>query len=250
MKNNNFQIEITKEECKPKCKYPGCNNYTRSLGYCNKHYKLFHRTGDIEYTISNTNGICYIDGCNNTIKAKGLCAKHLQRLYRTGSTNLKEHKGNNVIEIKDNYAILFVEKQQFIIDIDDVNKISKYTWCFSRNKNYICAHIRPYGNITLHRFIMNKYEVDDRYIIVDHINRNVYDNRKSNLRICNASINSLNRNTKGYYKKDNGTYQVQICINGKRINIGTYKTEEEAANVYNNYKNKYIENHATFRTEN
>lgn len=157
MKNNNFQIEITKEECKPKCKYPGCNNYTRSLGYCNKHYKLFHRTGDIEYTISNTNGICYIDGCNNTIKAKGLCAKHLQRLYRTGSTNLKEHKGNNVIEIKDNYAILFVEKQQFIIDIDDVNKISKYTWCFSRNKNYICAHIRPYGNITLHRFIMNKY---------------------------------------------------------------------------------------------
>lgn len=27
MKNNNFQIEITKEECKPKCKYPGCNNY-------------------------------------------------------------------------------------------------------------------------------------------------------------------------------------------------------------------------------
>ena len=80
--------------------------------------------------------------------------------------------------------------------------------------------------------------VDDRYIIVDHINRNVYDNRKSNLRICNASINSLNRNTKGYYKKDNGTYQVQICINGKRINIGTYKTEEEAANVYNNYKNK------------
>lgn len=68
--------------------------------------------------------------------------------------------------------------------------------------------------------------------------------------ICNASINSLNRNTKGYYKKDNGTYQVQICINGKRINIGTYKTEEEAANVYNNYKNKYIENHANFRTEN
>lgn len=55
---------------------------------------------------------------------------------------------------------------------------------------------------------------------------------------------------KGYYKKDNGTYQVQICINGKRINIGTYKTEEEAANVYNNYKNKYIENHANFRTEN
>ena len=92
--------------------------------------------------------------------------------------------------------------------------------------------------------------IDDGYIIVDHINRNVYDNRKSNLRICNASINSLNRNTKGYYKKDNGTYQVQICINGKRINIGTYKTEEEAANVYNNYKNKYIENHANFRTEN
>lgn len=28
------------------------------------------------------------------------------------------------------------------------------------------------------------------------------------------------------------------------------KYKEEAANVYNNYKNKYIENHANFRTEN
>lgn len=47
-----------------------------------------------------------------------------------------------------------------------------------------------------------------------------------------------------------GLIKFKICINGKRINIGTYKTEEEAVNVYNNYKNKYIENHENFRTEN
>lgn len=50
-------------------------------------------------------------------------------------------------------------------------------------------------------------------------------------------------------KTENG---VSYCFIEENVGkqIGTYKTEEEAANVYNNYKNKYIENHANFRTEN
>lgn len=249
-KDNNLQITISKEDCKSKCKVFGCNKNARSLGYCNAHYKLYHRTGNIEYSRGNTNGICSVEGCTNAIKAKRLCAKHLQRLYRTNSTDLNEHKGNNIIKIKDNHAILFVGEQQFIIDLDDVDRVSKYTWRVSRNKNYICTHIRPYGNIMLHRFIVNEYKSNNRKIVVDHINRNTYDNRKCNLRICSISINSLNKKAKGYYKTRSGNYQVQICTNGKRINIGTYKTEIEAINAYNNYKDNYINNYENFRTEN
>lgn len=47
-----------------------------------------------------------------------------------------------------------------------------------------------------------------------------------------------------------GLIKFKYVLMEKEFNIGTYKTEEEAANVYNNYKNKYIENHENFRTEN
>lgn len=51
--------------------------------------------------------------------------------------------------------------------------------------------------------------------------------------------------------------KIKTIINKTNIEV-LYKVEfkvvfnktEEAANVYNNYKNKYIENHANFRTKN
>lgn len=239
---NNFKIIVSKEDCIPKCKVPTCKNKARSLGYCSKHYNRIHKYGRIDLIRGSTDGICSFPGCKNHIKAKGLCSTHLARLYRNGSTKLKEKKGKNIIDIKEDYAILHVQDKEFIIDINDIERVSRYTWYFAHKNDlrYASAHIRPYGTVTLHRFIINEYKCIDKNIVCDHMDGNIYNNRKNNLRLVSNSINLLNRETKGYYKTKNNKYQVQIRVDNKRINLGTYESEDKAKEIFNNYKNNII----------
>lgn len=191
--------------------------------------------------IKNYKNMCSVDGCNKPSIIRGLCGKHYQRFRKHGTTDVLRHKGKNRIDIKDNYAILYVDGNEFIFDKEDVERVSKYTWFLRFGKApYPCAHVRPYGTVPLSRFLIEKCRDKDRTIVCDHIDRNPFNNRKSNLRICSASINSLNKNAKGYNVDSNGTYRARICINGKRIGLGSYKTKEEAIKVYNDYKDKLI----------
>ena len=76
-------------------------------------------------------------------------------------------------------------------------------------------------------------------IMVDHINGNRADNRPENLRAADHNKNSQNRKTtrtttgvKGVHcLKNGGGYQAYIRANGRRTNLGTYKTLEEAAKI-------------------
>ena len=91
----------------------------------------------------------------------------------------------------------------------------------------------------------------------DHINRDKTDNRICNLRWATVSENNKNRNNYGKcskgvsiqkirYKRKDGSivhsifYQAQITINGKQMNKGSFKTEEEAHQAYlTAFKNHY-----------
>jgi len=82
---------------------------------------------------------------------------------------------------------------------------------------------------------------------VDHINLNRADNRFSNLRKCTMSQNLFNRN-KNVFRKNGEKYKgvclvrekykAQIKTNGKNVYIGSYETEEQAAEAYNEYAKK------------
>jgi len=89
----------------------------------------------------------------------------------------------------------------------------------------------------LHRIIMNP----PKGLIVDHINHNGLDNRRSNLRLCTNSQNQMNRtktraNTSGYkgvrYNKNTGKYQACITANKRNFYLGTFETAEEAVKAY------------------
>ena len=77
---------------------------------------------------------------------------------------------------------------------------------------------------------------------IDHINQNKSDNRICNLRHASRSENMFNRgknknNTSGIkgvtFCKCTGMWRAQLTINFKRVNIGRFKTKEEAAEAYN-----------------
>lgn len=99
----------------------------------------------------------------------------------------------------------------------------------------------------MHRVIMgveNNNGVD-----VDHINGNSLDNRRCNLRVCTRSQNTMNKRKhkdgiqkyKGItFRKDNQKYQAQIMLNGKRITIGCFDTDIEAAKAYDNFARRYF----------
>src|SRR4051812_25890520 len=70
-----------------------------------------------------------------------------------------------------------------LIDEEDYENINKYKWSLSD------GYAISWKNGRMHRFIMNA----EKGQIVDHINGNKLDNRKSNLRFVTASQNAQNR---------------------------------------------------------
>lgn len=109
----------------------------------------------------------------------------------------------NKIIIKDSYAELIIISPKYgefrsKIDIEDIDRVNFRKWSILKSKNgfYVFSSSRKLPNVRLNRFILN-YEGD---LVVDHINRDTLDNRKSNLRTCTSSVNNKNRSGYGNCK--------------------------------------------------
>lgn len=120
------------------------------------------------------------------------------------------------------------------VDYDDWERVSKHGWYL--DKQYAAAKIRG-KRVYLHKFILG---IDDKRI-VDHINHDKLDCRKSNLRVATRGQNEANKgllknNTSGYkgvsYHKRDKKWRAQIGFEGKKIYLGAYNTPEEAFAAY------------------
>lgn len=120
-------------------------------------------------------------------------------------------------------------------DDEDYDKLKSFNW-FIANVNGHLYSVRKVGKRIqkMHRFIIG---VQDPKTIIDHIDGNGLNNRKSNLRLVNKSQNAMNskRKNKFGYKgiSFDGKYVSRIHVNGKRVTLGWFDTAIEAALAYN-----------------
>jgi len=159
-----------------------------------------------------------------------LCCKHMHQMNRYGEIQERTRYDPNEIVVYDEYAeiVLYDIKQKecgrALIDIDDIPMAKKHKWSID-GRGYVTTSEYPY---TLHRFVMG----DPKGLEVDHVFHNLFDNRKSQLRVATRSQNNMNHglsshNTSGYkgisYRKASGTWEVYIHQFGKKVSLGDYK---------------------------
>lgn len=132
-------------------------------------------------------------------------------------------------EIQNDIAKIFFDKDTyFIIDLNDFLRVIKCKWHLRD------GYVKNSSGRFLHRLIMN---CSDRKV-VDHINHNSLDNRKSNLRICSISENSFNRlgaNINSYtgirgvsYNYKSNKFVACFSCNNKIYDLGSFGTLSEA----------------------
>lgn len=166
----------------------------------------------------------------NKLKADGkvVCGKHYSQFKHLGyfrDKSPRTQRDKNRITLKKNKAYIDLYDKyynviaQAIIDREDVDKVKYIKWRMNNN-GYVINNSKV--SIFLHRLIL------DTDKMVDHINGNRLDNRKSNLRICNHFQNQMNASYKGVYNSRNGRFQAKIKINGKQIHLGMFDIYDEA----------------------
>ena len=124
-----------------------------------------------------------------------------------------------------------------LIDDEDYERAVRLSWCLTTIRGakhvYRYARARLGGRkVSLHRFILDAPRGAD----VDHINGDGLDNRRLNLRACSHAQNMANkRPSTGKYKgvsRSRRRWRAEIAKGGKRVSLGSYATEREAAVAY------------------
>jgi len=126
------------------------------------------------------------------------------------------------------------------VDEADLSLVSGYNWRLLKTPRSIYAQASHEGKtILMHRVILGAEPGQ----LVDHENHDGLDNRRANIRACTPQQNCFNqrgRSSSGFKcvsyepgKRNKASpWRVRPEINGKRHNLGRYRTPQEAHAAY------------------
>jgi len=142
------------------------------------------------------------------------------------------------------------------VDPEDEHYLDEYTWRLAspnKRESYVITTIRVEGKrkpLQLHRLVLGVGSYSENKIEVDHMNGDLLDNRKENLREVSHAENKQNlphldpRSTSGYrgvyFRKDKKKWEAYCRINGKRYHVGYYSTPAEAGEAAKAFRLKHM----------
>lgn len=137
------------------------------------------------------------------------------------------------IRIDGDFAYVeLTQGKEAIIDVADVIAVADISWHAVRNHTVFYA--RGYCPVSkrsqgMHQVIMGAKNCD-------HINRDGLDNRRSNLRYANGSIQKWNQGVRrdctsgvpGVHLRPDGTWQARVSVEGTRYSLGCFENFADA----------------------
>lgn len=127
-----------------------------------------------------------------------------------------------------------------LIDEADRELVTQFTWYV-----LLCTpltYARTCHGLQVHRLLMDPLPG----LVVDHVNHDGLDNRRSNLRVVTQSLNNANSRKqrrattsryKGVYRRADivgaGCWYARIKVDGHTRGLGLHASEVEAARAYN-----------------
>jgi hypothetical protein len=143
-------------------------------------------------------------------------------------------------------AIPLTQGKYALVDEADYADLIRHSWSANRNRSgynghhdtFYAVRSKPGQTIRMHRQIMDAGPDQ----VVDHINHNGLDNRRSNLRLCSIAENA--RNTQGWrsrssrykgvsYRRRSDKWRAAITYKQKQFSLGEFDSETDAARAYN-----------------
>lgn len=199
-------------------KYIGVNEHRKALWLCECSCEEHNRLTVVGSHLRNGNTLSC--GCI-----------HKEKLIEQNKYTKKKY---NKYDLSGDYGIVYTNKNEVgYFDLSDYELIKNLCWSITPRGYLIAYNPKTNKNIFMHRLIMNAPED----LVVDHINHNVVDNRKQNLRLCSVQENNMNsglskKNTSGVIgvctELTTGKWKAQISYYEEVIYLGLFDNKDDA----------------------
>lgn len=243
--NKDIYYKIIKEQnltLKYKEKYKDLNG--RVFG----RWKIIEYIGE-EYDAFNHKRRYWLGECQCHKKTRKKLEHSILLAGMTNSCKSCVNKKYNDYDLSGEFGVGWTfDEYPFHFDLEDYDKIKDYCW-HKHQDGYLRTHQGSIDGIDkmilMHVLILNVDTSGKKE--VDHINRNPYDNRKSNLRIVthqqnmsNISLYKTNKSgIQGVYK-ERGMWKATLKHNGKQMALGSFKNKNDAIKARLKAENKHL----------